>query len=131
MPGLPSNLPPAGPPPAPPPVVPPPAGCRRERALLNDLASVAQSLLMVFVVATVAEVPPAELVGVAAAVGAYLAGTVLYVKTMIREMAGTLLVLGRCLFRVEGPGTGVARITVANGLVGPCRGGRALARVEA
>ncbi|MFI6330217.1 YwiC-like family protein [Micromonospora chersina] len=58
---------------------------RRERALLNDLASVAQSLLMVFVVATVAEVPPADLVGVAAAVGAYLAGTVLYVKTMIRE----------------------------------------------
>ncbi|MET8838213.1 YwiC-like family protein [Micromonospora sp. NPDC004540] len=58
---------------------------RRERALLNDLASVGQSLLMVFVVATVAEVPPVDLVGVAAAVGAYLVGTVLYVKTMIRE----------------------------------------------
>ncbi|MFG3300512.1 YwiC-like family protein [Micromonospora chersina] len=61
------------------------ARLRRERALLNDLASVAQSLLMVFVVATVAEVPPADLVGVAAAVGVYLVGTVLYVKTMIRE----------------------------------------------
>ncbi|MFG2057247.1 YwiC-like family protein [Micromonospora sp. NPDC048930] len=58
---------------------------RRERALLNDLASVAQSVLMVFVVATVAGVPPADLAGVAAAVGAYLVGTVLYVKTMIRE----------------------------------------------
>ncbi|MCW3844012.1 YwiC-like family protein [Micromonospora yasonensis] len=58
---------------------------RRERALLNDLASVAQSVLVVFVVATVAEVPPAALAGVAAAVGAYLVGTVLYVKTMIRE----------------------------------------------
>jgi hypothetical protein len=58
---------------------------RRERALVNDLASVAQSLLMVFVVGTVAEVPPADLAGVAAAVGAYLVGTVLYVKTMIRE----------------------------------------------
>ncbi|MEU9744012.1 YwiC-like family protein [Micromonospora chersina] len=61
------------------------ARLRRERALLNDLASVAQSLLMVFVVGTVAEVPPAGLLGVAAAVGAYLVGTVLYVKTMIRE----------------------------------------------
>ncbi|MET8909745.1 YwiC-like family protein [Micromonospora sp. NPDC004551] len=58
---------------------------RRERALLNDLASVAQSLLMVFLVATVAEVPPADVIGVAAAVGAYLGGAVLYVKTMIRE----------------------------------------------
>ncbi|MEU5724574.1 YwiC-like family protein [Micromonospora sp. NPDC047738] len=58
---------------------------RRERALLNDLASVAQSVLMVFVVATVAGVPPAGLAGVAGAVAAYLVGTVLYVKTMIRE----------------------------------------------
>jgi hypothetical protein len=40
---------------------------------------------MVFVVATVAEVPPGDLAGVAAAVGAYLVGTVLYVKTTIRE----------------------------------------------
>ncbi|MFD2766197.1 YwiC-like family protein [Micromonospora eburnea] len=58
---------------------------RRERALLNDLASVAQSVLMVFVVATVAGSPPAELSAVAGVVGAYLVGTVLYVKTMIRE----------------------------------------------
>lgn len=58
---------------------------RRERALLNDLASVSQSTLMVPVVATVAGVPPAEVTGVALAVLAYLVGTVLYVKTMIRE----------------------------------------------
>ncbi|MCW3815035.1 YwiC-like family protein [Micromonospora sp. DR5-3] len=58
---------------------------RRERALLNDLAAVAQSVLMVFVVATVAGVPPAGLAGVAGAVAAYLVGTVLYVKTTIRE----------------------------------------------
>lgn len=58
---------------------------RRERALLNGLASVAQSVLVVFVVATVAGVAVTALAGVAAAVGAYLVGTVLYVKTMIRE----------------------------------------------
>lgn len=58
---------------------------RRERALLNDLSSVAQSVLVVFVVATVAGVAPAALAGVAAAIGAYLVGTVLFVKTMIRE----------------------------------------------
>ncbi|MEV0427341.1 YwiC-like family protein [Micromonospora sp. NPDC050495] len=58
---------------------------RRERVLLNNLASVAQSVLVVFVVATVAGVSVAAVAGVAAAVGAYLVGTVLYVKTMIRE----------------------------------------------
>jgi hypothetical protein len=58
---------------------------RRERALLNDLASVAQSCLMVFVVATVAGVAPARVADVFVAVLLYFAGTVLYVKTMIRE----------------------------------------------
>ncbi|MFR9780762.1 YwiC-like family protein [Micromonospora sp. MS34] len=62
---------------------------RRERALLNDLASVAQSVLVVFVVATAGGTSPHELTGVAAAVGAYLVGTVLYVKTMIRERGST------------------------------------------
>ncbi|BCJ49613.1 membrane protein [Actinoplanes sp. NBRC 14428] len=58
---------------------------RRERALANDLASVAQSCLMVLVAATVAGEPPAT-AGVAfTAVLLYFAGTVLYVKTMIRE----------------------------------------------
>lgn len=58
---------------------------RRERALLNDLASVAQSCVMVFVVATVAGHPPAAVAGVFAVVAAYFVGTVFYVKTMIRE----------------------------------------------
>lgn len=58
---------------------------RRERALVNDLASVAQSCVMVFVVTTVAGQPPANVAGVFAAVATYFVGTVLYVKTMIRE----------------------------------------------
>ena len=58
---------------------------RRERALLNDIASVVQSCVMVFVAATVAGTPPGEVVPVFAAVLLYFTGTVLYVKTMIRE----------------------------------------------
>jgi len=58
---------------------------RRERALANDLAAVAQSCLMVFVVATVAGRPLAPVVGVFLACAAYFTGTVFFVKTMIRE----------------------------------------------
>jgi hypothetical protein len=58
---------------------------RRERALLNDLASVAQSCLMVFVVAAVADVPPGQVLAPFLVVLLYFTGTVLYVKTMIRE----------------------------------------------
>ncbi len=58
---------------------------RRERALVNDLASVAQSCLMVPLAASVAGVPATEVVAPLAAVALYLVGTVLYVKTMIRE----------------------------------------------
>lgn len=58
---------------------------RRERALLNDFASVLQSCLIVPVVGTAAGVSAASLLGVFAAMLAYFAGTVLYVKTMIRE----------------------------------------------
>jgi hypothetical protein len=58
---------------------------RRERALVNDLASVVQSCLMVFVVATLAGVPAGRAGVPFAAVLLYFAGTVLYVKTMIRE----------------------------------------------
>ena len=61
------------------------AARRNDRALLNGLASVIQSCLMVFVCATVAEVPPAEVAGPFAAVTAYFVGTVLHVKAMIRE----------------------------------------------
>jgi hypothetical protein len=58
---------------------------RRERALVNDLASVVQSCLMVFLVAAVAGSAPTTVLGVFAVVLAYFTGTVLYVKTMIRE----------------------------------------------
>jgi hypothetical protein len=58
---------------------------RRERDLLNDLASVVQSCLMVFAVATIAEVPPSRVAAAFTVVLLYLTGTVLYVKTMIRE----------------------------------------------
>jgi hypothetical protein len=58
---------------------------RQERSLLNDLSSVVQSCLMVFVVATVADGPLADSAGAFAVCLAYFAGTTLYVKTMIRE----------------------------------------------
>ncbi|GAA2628414.1 YwiC-like family protein [Paractinoplanes durhamensis] len=61
------------------------AARRQERALLNDLASVLQSCLMVFVVATVADRPPHTAVIPFAVTLLYFTGTVLYVKTMIRE----------------------------------------------
>ncbi|WP_213451834.1 YwiC-like family protein [Rhizomonospora bruguierae] len=61
------------------------AARRDERALLNDVASVVQSCLMVFVCAAVADVPPADVAVTFAALLAYFTGTVLYVKTMIRE----------------------------------------------
>jgi hypothetical protein len=58
---------------------------RRERALVNDFASVVQSCLMVFVVGTVGGQPPARAVIPFLIVLLYFTGTVLYVKTMIRE----------------------------------------------
>jgi YwiC-like protein len=61
------------------------AARRRERALLNDLASVVQSCLILLVVATIAGRPPATVLGVFVLCLAYFAGTVFYVKTMIRE----------------------------------------------
>lgn len=58
---------------------------RDERALLNDATSVLLSCLMVFVVGTVAGARPGALVEVFALCLMYFLGTVLYVKTMIRE----------------------------------------------
>ncbi|RZU54106.1 YwiC-like protein [Krasilnikovia cinnamomea] len=58
---------------------------RDERALVNDLVSVVQSCLMVFVAATVAGVAPSRVSVAFGAVLLYFAGTVFYVKTMIRE----------------------------------------------
>lgn len=58
---------------------------RRERALVNDLASVAQSCLMVPVVATVVGELETAVAGAFVVCLVYFIGTVLYVKTMIRE----------------------------------------------
>jgi hypothetical protein len=58
---------------------------RRERALPNDLTSVVQSCLMVLVAATVAGAGLDAAVPAFIAVLLYFTGTVLYVKTMIRE----------------------------------------------
>ncbi|RSM68107.1 hypothetical protein DMB66_14155 [Actinoplanes sp. ATCC 53533] len=58
---------------------------RRERALVNDLTSVVQSCLMVFVAATVAAAGIGQVVLAFTAILLYFTGTVLYVKTMIRE----------------------------------------------
>ena len=61
------------------------AARRRERALANDLAAVLQSCLIVPVVATIAGRPPATVLPVFVLCLAYFAGTVFYVKTMIRQ----------------------------------------------
>jgi hypothetical protein len=58
---------------------------RDERALLNDLVSVVQSCLMVFVAATTAGAGPGRVAPAFFVVLLYFTGTVLYVKTMIRE----------------------------------------------
>jgi hypothetical protein len=61
------------------------AARRDDRALLNNLASVLQSCLMVLVCATVAGAPLRDVAVAFAIVTAYLAGTVLHVKALIRE----------------------------------------------
>lgn len=61
------------------------AARRQERSLLNDLASVVQSCVMVFVVASAASTEPTAVAGVFTVCTLYFAGTAFYVKTMIRE----------------------------------------------
>ena len=58
---------------------------RRDRALTNDVASVLQACLMVPVAATVAGVSPIDVLEPFLVVLLYVVGTVLFVKTMIRE----------------------------------------------
>ncbi|MEV6348063.1 YwiC-like family protein [Actinoplanes sp. NPDC051851] len=58
---------------------------RRERALLNDLSSVLQSSLMVFVVGAIAGQTVGHEIAPFLVVFLYLTGAVFYVKTMIRE----------------------------------------------
>ncbi|MGW0436837.1 YwiC-like family protein [Micromonospora sp. NPDC003197] len=83
------------------------AGLRRERAVVNDLASVLQSCLMVLVAATVAEVPVTQLGTEFLAVLAYFTGTVLYVKTMIRERGSTTYRVVSVLFHLLALGLSV------------------------
>lgn len=73
---------------------------RRERALLNGLASVAQSCLMVFVIATVAGQAPSAVLEPFLLVFLYLAGTVVYVKTMIRERDSEAYRLGSVVYHL-------------------------------
>lgn len=58
---------------------------RRDRALTTDLASVLQACLMLPVAATVAGVSPIAVLEPFLVLLLYLVGTVLFVKTMIRE----------------------------------------------
>ncbi|WP_088281056.1 YwiC-like family protein [Kineosporia sp. A_224] len=58
---------------------------RRDRALAAGLASVVQACLVTPVVVLVADRPVTQVLGAAAAVLLYLAGTVVHVKAMIRE----------------------------------------------
>jgi hypothetical protein len=62
---------------------------RRERALVNDLTSVVQSCLIVFVAATIADAGIGQVVPAFTTILLYFTGTVLYVKTMIRERGNT------------------------------------------
>lgn len=61
------------------------AARRRERALANGLASVVQSCLIVLVVVAVTGAPPPAGYRTFVLCVGYFAGTVFYVKTMIRE----------------------------------------------
>lgn len=58
---------------------------RRERALMNDLAAVLQTGLIVPVMASVTGADVVSAVGPAVACLGYFAGTAIYVKTMIRR----------------------------------------------
>ena len=62
---------------------------KRERAVVNDLASVVQSSAMLPVAAAVAGVPVSAVWVPFLAVLAYFTGTVFHVKTMIRERGST------------------------------------------
>lgn len=58
---------------------------REERALANGLASVAQSSLMTFVAAVAVGAPLGSVTEIVVALLLYFVGSLLYVKTMIRE----------------------------------------------
>ncbi|RYV53004.1 YwiC-like family protein [Pengzhenrongella frigida] len=72
----------------------------RDRALTNDLASVVQGCLMVPVAATVAGVSPVAVLEPFVVVLLYFLGTVLFVKTMIRERGDESFLRGSIAFHV-------------------------------
>jgi hypothetical protein len=61
------------------------AWCRQDRALPTGLASIVQGALMTFVTVAAVGAPLGPVVGVAVALLLYFVGSLLYVKTMIRE----------------------------------------------
>jgi hypothetical protein len=71
---------------------------RSERALLNDLAAVIQGCLMVLVAAGAAGVAPLAVLEPFVLVLLYFAGTVLFVKTMIRERGDPRYLKGSIAF---------------------------------
>ncbi|ATE55898.1 YwiC-like family protein [Actinosynnema pretiosum] len=73
---------------------------RRERALVNDLVSVVQSCLMVLVVAVVADAPLSGALVPFLVTLLYFTGTVLYVKTMIRERGNRAYLVASVAFHV-------------------------------
>lgn len=62
---------------------------RQDRALPNGLASIVQGSLMTFVSVAAVGAPLRPVVGVAVALLLYFVGSLLYVKTMIRERGDT------------------------------------------
>ena len=71
-----------------------------DRALTNDLASVVQGCLMVPVAATVVGVSPVSVLEPFVVVLLYFTGTVLFVKTMIRERGDDSFLRGSIGFHV-------------------------------
>lgn len=76
------------------------AAARDDRALLNDLASVIQSCLMVFVCATVADVPSSRVAVAFTALTVYFIGVVLHVKSVIRERGNPRYRWGSLVYHV-------------------------------
>jgi hypothetical protein len=83
---------------------------RTERALVNDLASVVEGCLMVLVAAGAAGVRPSAVLGPFLVALLYFVGTVLYVKTMIRERGEHAYLVGSVVYHAAAvlPATALA-----------------------
>jgi hypothetical protein len=73
---------------------------RQERALISGLASVAQGSLMTFVTVAAVGAPLGPVVGIVVALLLYFTGSLLYVKTMIREQGDTGYLLASIGFHI-------------------------------